>query len=94
MGFAYILSMLLVIMFLFLLTKGKHFLVGLLMLEGMMLLSLLILLFVMHLQLGGVNSFLLVLALSVCEAALGLSVLLGFVKIWGNDYTQQSISMS
>nr|BBA10481.1 NADH dehydrogenase subunit 4L [Oospira sp. RM-2016] len=90
MFFMYLLTCLLLFMFPVFLSTRSFFLVGILNLEAMMLLSLMLVALSTLMVGSQVNSYLLVLTLAVSEAALGLSLLLSFVKLYGNDYIQNS----
>nr|BBA10232.1 NADH dehydrogenase subunit 4L [Euphaedusa digonoptyx] len=83
-------SMLLLILQLVIFTTKKHFLQSLLVLEGMVLMLLISTLVVMFLLNEGLTFYLLVLTLSVCEASLGLTLLVSMMKINGNDYISNS----
>nr|BBA10019.1 NADH dehydrogenase subunit 4L [Megalophaedusa proba caryostoma] len=63
----------------------KHFLAALLLLESIVLISLLITLFVLGFESGSLYIFIMVLTLGVCEAGLGLSLLISFIKITSTD---------
>nr|AQU13067.1 NADH dehydrogenase subunit 4L [Plakobranchus cf. ocellatus HW-2015] len=70
-----------------------HTLNILLSLEAIML-SLLVILYTFN-SLSGVSthSFLVLLTFAACEAALGLSLLVSMLRLWGNDYVNSFGSM-
>nr|BBA10406.1 NADH dehydrogenase subunit 4L [Hemiphaedusa aff. amoena RM-2016] len=79
------LSMLMVFTsFLFFWIKNQY-LSALLILEALNLLALLFFIYFSLLFCEGISVFLMVMTLSVCEGALGLTLLLSVVKIHGND---------
>nr|BBA10403.1 NADH dehydrogenase subunit 4L [Euphaedusa spinula]BBA10490.1 NADH dehydrogenase subunit 4L [Euphaedusa spinula] len=88
-----ILTLLLVLMFYLYLNTMTHFLSALLYLEVMMFLSLMMVIIICLLVTGSIDSFLLILTLAVCEAALGLAILLSFLKVNGNDYIHTKMSL-
>nr|BBA10253.1 NADH dehydrogenase subunit 4L [Oospira splendens] len=85
MFFLTMLSLFLVVSSLLFWKNKSYFISSLLILENMMLISLLILIFLSINVLGEHGLFLLVLTFSVAEAALGLSILVGYIKINGNQ---------
>nr|BBA10748.1 NADH dehydrogenase subunit 4L [Zaptyx daemonorum] len=71
----------------------NHLLSSLLVLEAMVLMLLLITISFSYLVLESLSLFLFVLTLSVCEAALGLTLLICFVKVNGSDHIKGNFSM-
>nr|BBA10043.1 NADH dehydrogenase subunit 4L [Zaptyx takarai] len=85
MYLSYLILLLLLMLYLYFFTVSNSFLSSLMVLESMVLLLLILTaLFSMNLS-EGINMFLFVLTLSVCEATLGLTLLISLVKFKGND---------
>nr|BBA10148.1 NADH dehydrogenase subunit 4L [Stereophaedusa vasta] len=84
------LFLLMVLMLFFLFNTKMHMLRGLLILEAMMLNALMMSIFILgNLQLEP-YLFLLLLTFAVCEAGMGLSLLLTYIKIVGSDSIKSS----
>nr|BBA10007.1 NADH dehydrogenase subunit 4L [Reinia arborea] len=86
-------SMLLVILFIRMMFVLNHYLSVLILLE---LLSVVVLTLTLNWTLflnDGASGFLIVLTFLVAEAALGLAVLLTYIKSYGSDLINQSISV-
>nr|YP_010253727.1 NADH dehydrogenase subunit 4L [Cochylimorpha cultana]QTZ18147.1 NADH dehydrogenase subunit 4L [Cochylimorpha cultana] len=87
-------NMLLVTIFMFIvgnlifISKHKHLLIILLSLEFMVLSIFLLMLFILNFM--NINMYMLMvfLVFSVCEGALGLSILVSMIRTHGNDYFQ------
>nr|BBA10217.1 NADH dehydrogenase subunit 4L [Zaptyx polita] len=91
MKFLSLLMLMLIILYLYLFTVFNSFLSTLMVLEAMVLITLIIIsVFSFNLS-EGINIFLIVLTLSVCEATLGLTLLISFVKFKGNDLINSSM---
>nr|BBA10385.1 NADH dehydrogenase subunit 4L [Megalophaedusa subulina] len=78
-----VLSILLLAILLF--ATQHHFLLCLLILECVVLVSLVLTIFILNNSAGSLNIFILVLTLGVCEASLGLSLLVSYIKMNGSD---------
>nr|BBA10181.1 NADH dehydrogenase subunit 4L [Stereophaedusa interlamellaris] len=91
MYFNNFLFLLMVLLFFFLLNTKMHMLRAILILEAMMLNTLVISIF----TLGGLQfepfMFLLLLTFAVCEAGMGLSLLLTYMKTTGSDLIKSSM---
>nr|BBA10718.1 NADH dehydrogenase subunit 4L [Zaptyx adulta] len=74
------------ILFIYFYTVKSSFLSALMVLEAMVLLSLVFLAYFTLSMSEGINIFLIVLTLSVVEACLGLTLLITYVKVFGNDF--------
>nr|BBA10202.1 NADH dehydrogenase subunit 4L [Stereophaedusa vasta] len=84
------LFLLMVLLLFFLFNTKMHMLRALLILEAMMLNALVISIFVLgYLQLEP-SLFLLLLTFAVCEAGMGLSLLLTYIKTTGSDMIKSS----
>nr|BBA10616.1 NADH dehydrogenase subunit 4L [Megalophaedusa subulina] len=77
------LTLLLLVILLF--SVQHHFLLCLLTLESMVLVSLVLTIFILNNTAGSLSLFILFLTLSVCEASLGLSLLMSYIKMIGSD---------
>nr|BBA10835.1 NADH dehydrogenase subunit 4L [Zaptyx lushanensis] len=77
--------LLLLIMHLFLFTISSYFLSTLLTLEAMVLYLLIFSVFFSVNLMQGLSMYLFILTLSVCEAPIGLTLLISLVKVQGND---------
>nr|BBA10787.1 NADH dehydrogenase subunit 4L [Zaptyx kanaganensis] len=89
----YLSYMLLMILNIYLFTISTFFLSTLLSLEAMVL-NMLIFLGVFSYNLTeGLNMYLFILTLSVCEASIGLTLLISLVKVQGNDLIKSNMSM-
>nr|YP_010939949.1 NADH dehydrogenase subunit 4L [Rabdotus mooreanus]WLN31335.1 NADH dehydrogenase subunit 4L [Rabdotus mooreanus] len=75
---------LLCLLYLFVKTSSRVLLM-LIVLESLMMLVLFILFFLSFESSYGCENMLILLAMSACEAAMGLSVLLSMIKLLGND---------
>nr|BBA10214.1 NADH dehydrogenase subunit 4L [Zaptychopsis buschii] len=64
---------------------SKHFLSTLLVLESMVLMLLILSMNMTFFLTEGLSTYLFILTLSVCEAAMGLTILMSLVKFKGND---------
>nr|BBA10562.1 NADH dehydrogenase subunit 4L [Zaptychopsis buschii] len=64
---------------------SKHFLSTLLVLESMVLMLLILSMNMTFFLTEGLTTYLFILTLSVCEAAMGLTILMNLVKYKGND---------
>nr|BBA10607.1 NADH dehydrogenase subunit 4L [Atractophaedusa antibouddah] len=82
----YIMSLLMVWMSILFFTVQYHYLNCLLILESIMLFALTMILYLYFNAMTSGSMFLLILTLAVCEAALGLVLLVSYVKLSGNDY--------
>nr|BBA10691.1 NADH dehydrogenase subunit 4L [Stereophaedusa neniopsis]BBA10850.1 NADH dehydrogenase subunit 4L [Stereophaedusa neniopsis] len=85
MSFCKFLLLLMVMMFIFLYNTKTHFMVALLLMETIMLSALVMSIFMFSLSQFEPFIFLLLLTFAVCEAALGLSLLLTYIKVTGSD---------
>nr|BBA10169.1 NADH dehydrogenase subunit 4L [Stereophaedusa tryoni miyakejimana]BBA10598.1 NADH dehydrogenase subunit 4L [Stereophaedusa tryoni tryoni] len=85
MSFSFFLLFLMVLLVVFLFNTKIHYMRAILILEALMLTALLISFFILSLLHGEPFLFLLVLTFAVCEAALGLSLLLTYIKATGSD---------
>nr|BBA10313.1 NADH dehydrogenase subunit 4L [Oospira bensoni] len=85
MYFSFILSLLLVVLSSLFFSKQRKWLSVLLILESMMLLSLMIILLMNLMTNYKADIFLIILTLAVSEAALGLTLLINYIKISGSD---------
>nr|BBA10601.1 NADH dehydrogenase subunit 4L [Reinia nakadai] len=79
------LSVLVVILLFRLQLVNKHFLSGLIVLEALSVVVLTLSLILMTLLNSTVSGFLIILTFAVCEAAIGLSLLLCYMKLNGSD---------
>nr|BBA10496.1 NADH dehydrogenase subunit 4L [Zaptyx adulta] len=81
------LTLLLVVsLFIYFFTIKNSFLSPLMVLEAMVLVTLIFLACFTLTMTEGINVFFIVLTLIVCEACIGLTLLITFVKVFGNDY--------
>nr|BBA10622.1 NADH dehydrogenase subunit 4L [Megalophaedusa albela] len=80
------LFLLLVALFILFMTSKNHYLSALILLESMVLTSLMLSIYVISNNVSNMWLFLLLLAFGVCEAGLGVSLLMTFVKITGSDF--------
>nr|BBA10439.1 NADH dehydrogenase subunit 4L [Solitariphaedusa miyoshii]BBA10505.1 NADH dehydrogenase subunit 4L [Solitariphaedusa miyoshii]BBA10751.1 NADH dehydrogenase subunit 4L [Solitariphaedusa miyoshii] len=94
MNFSMILSVLMVFLFFIFFYTKLHYLSALLILEACMLIALLLCMCVVFNSFGTSSLFLTIMTLGVCEAALGLTVLLSYIKVKGNDYIQNKMMIS
>nr|BBA10514.1 NADH dehydrogenase subunit 4L [Zaptyx hirasei] len=85
------LGIMLVVLHLFIFKVSSHFLSALLVLEGMVLLCIIFLSATMSMVSEGMSVYLFFLTLSVAEASMGLSLLMGYVKVNGNDLIKNYI---
>nr|BBA10097.1 NADH dehydrogenase subunit 4L [Zaptyx stimpsoni] len=83
--FCYFLMFLLLALHLFLFITHYHLLSALMVLEGMVLILLVFLAVMSYRVDEGLSMYLFVLTLSVCEASMGLTLLISLVKINSND---------
>nr|BBA10325.1 NADH dehydrogenase subunit 4L [Stereophaedusa gouldi] len=81
----FFLFFLMVLLVLFLFNTKIHYMRAILILEALMLTALLISFYILSLLHGEPFLFLLLLTFAVCEAALGLSLLLTYIKATGSD---------
>nr|BBA10637.1 NADH dehydrogenase subunit 4L [Megalophaedusa bilabrata] len=89
----YLLSVQMVtLFFLFFLTK-KLYLSALLVLESMVLTALVFCIFILAASSMSLYIFILLLTMAVCEAGLGLSVLMSYIKITGGNYIQPNLQL-
>nr|BBA10154.1 NADH dehydrogenase subunit 4L [Reinia hungerfordiana hungerfordiana] len=65
---------------------SKYYMSTLLVLESVMVVSLMITLYLSMKIFLGISVFLILLTFIVCEAALGLTLLLTYIKVNGSDY--------
>nr|BBA10322.1 NADH dehydrogenase subunit 4L [Reinia euholostoma] len=86
MEYIYFSNLLMLLIVLRLMYTKKHLISSLLLLESVVIISLVISISVIALLNTSYSGYLLVLTFSVCEASLGLALLLGFIKITGSDY--------
>nr|BBA10016.1 NADH dehydrogenase subunit 4L [Stereophaedusa gouldi]BBA10166.1 NADH dehydrogenase subunit 4L [Stereophaedusa gouldi]BBA10391.1 NADH dehydrogenase subunit 4L [Stereophaedusa gouldi] len=91
MSFNFFLFFLMVLLLIFLFNTKIHYMRAILILEAMMLTALLISFYVLSLLHGEPFLFLLLLTFAVCEAALGLSLLLTYIKATGSDMIKSSL---
>nr|BBA10139.1 NADH dehydrogenase subunit 4L [Megalophaedusa ducalis] len=82
----YLLLLLLLLLASLFFSKKNHYLNMLIILEVMMMISLIVMLFILNVSFHNLSVFTLLLTLAVCEAGLGLSLLVTLVKITGSDY--------
>nr|BBA10010.1 NADH dehydrogenase subunit 4L [Zaptyx daemonorum]BBA10673.1 NADH dehydrogenase subunit 4L [Zaptyx daemonorum] len=85
--------LLLVILHLYLFFIKTHLLSSLLVLEAMVLMLLMITVSFSFCVLEGLSLYLFVLTLSVCEAAIGLTLLISIVKFNGSDHIKGNFLM-
>nr|BBA10688.1 NADH dehydrogenase subunit 4L [Reinia echo] len=85
MFYLWSLSVLVVILLFRLQLVSKHFLSGLIVLEAISVVVLTMTLYLMTLLNSTVSGFLIILTFAVCEAAIGLSLLLCYMKLRGSD---------
>nr|BBA10487.1 NADH dehydrogenase subunit 4L [Oospira recedens] len=90
MNFLKILSMLLVLMVSLFFMKQKKWLSILLILESVMMLCLMNMIILMLLSGIKGDMFLVLLTFAVCEAALGLTLLINYVKMKGSDLVKSN----
>nr|BBA10112.1 NADH dehydrogenase subunit 4L [Stereophaedusa okimodoki]BBA10115.1 NADH dehydrogenase subunit 4L [Stereophaedusa okimodoki] len=76
--------------FFFLYETKIHILRAMLILEAMMLTALIISIFMLSSMANAPFLFLLLLTFAVCEAGLGLSILLTYIKLMGSDMISSS----
>nr|BBA10820.1 NADH dehydrogenase subunit 4L [Thaumatoptyx sp. RM-2016] len=81
----YFLLLLLLLLYLVFFSVSNHFLSSLIILESMVLILLLFSLCLVSTIMEGMAIYLWVLTLSVCEAAMGLTLLISLLKIQGSD---------
>nr|BBA10508.1 NADH dehydrogenase subunit 4L [Megalophaedusa aurantiaca] len=86
------LAMLLVFFSYIIFSTKKYILSSLLVLEAFVLLSLILSISFMDLSGYSLSFFILLLTFGVCEAGLGLSLLLSYIKASGNDVISSSIN--
>nr|BBA10427.1 NADH dehydrogenase subunit 4L [Pliciphaedusa aenea] len=86
MPFLFTLYSLLLLLFMLFFYTQKHYLSSLLILEAMVLISLLLNGIVLCLAMNNMTSLVVLLTLAVCEAGLGLSLLMSFLKTSSSDY--------
>nr|BBA10733.1 NADH dehydrogenase subunit 4L [Reinia hungerfordiana hungerfordiana] len=79
-------SLLMVLLLIRMLFIHKYFMSTLLVLESVMVASLLITLNMSLMLNSGLSVFLILLTFIVCEAAMGLTLLLTYIKVHGSDY--------
>nr|BBA10256.1 NADH dehydrogenase subunit 4L [Megalophaedusa tosaensis] len=89
----YLLSFQMVLLMLLFFASSKMYLTALLVLEGLVLSALAVSIFILACSFGGLYIFITLLALGVCEAGLGLSLLMSYMKITGGNYINASSSM-
>nr|BBA10571.1 NADH dehydrogenase subunit 4L [Megalophaedusa puellaris] len=82
----YLLSLLMVFLLLLFFSYQSVYLNALLVLESMVLSSLVLSLFLLSTSMNNLYIFMLLLTLGVCEAGLGLSLLMSYIKITGSSY--------
>nr|BBA10727.1 NADH dehydrogenase subunit 4L [Zaptyx thaumatopoma] len=85
LNFMKISLLLLIITYMYLFTIRTHYLSSLLSLESMVLILLIFTIGLTTYLNESLSMFLFILTLSVCEAAIGLTLLVSFVKLKGND---------
>nr|BBA10031.1 NADH dehydrogenase subunit 4L [Megalophaedusa aurantiaca] len=85
------LAMLMVFFSYIIFNTKKYILSSLLMLEATVLLSLILSIYFMVLSGYSLSFFILLLTFGVCEAGLGLSLLLSYIKVSGNGSISSSI---
>nr|BBA10538.1 NADH dehydrogenase subunit 4L [Reinia monelasmus]BBA10739.1 NADH dehydrogenase subunit 4L [Reinia monelasmus] len=73
---------------------SKYYMSTLLVLESVMVSSLMITLYVSMKLFSGHSMFLILLTFIVCEAALGLTLLLTYIKVHGSDYINSVSSLN
>nr|BBA10595.1 NADH dehydrogenase subunit 4L [Megalophaedusa ishikawai] len=78
-------GVLLVMLYSLFLSSKYHFLSCLLLFEALVLLSLLAIFFALKMLSSGAWVWFLILTFSVCEAALGLSLLMSYIKLSSTD---------
>nr|BBA10814.1 NADH dehydrogenase subunit 4L [Thaumatoptyx cf. aptyx RM-2016] len=93
LNYMYSTFMLLLLLFLYLFSVQKHFLSILIILEAMVLLLLIFSLGFTSLLMNSMGIYLWLLTLSVCEAAMGLTLLVSVMKLNGSDMIFSSSSM-
>nr|BBA10262.1 NADH dehydrogenase subunit 4L [Stereophaedusa hemileuca hemileuca] len=85
MSFYSVNLLLMVLILLFFFNTKNHFMVALLILETLMLITLVISIYLLSLLQIEPFMFLVLLTFAVCEAGLGLSLLLTYIKTTGSD---------
>nr|BBA10652.1 NADH dehydrogenase subunit 4L [Megalophaedusa awajiensis] len=83
-------SLLLLLYWLFFSTT-KHFLLAMLILESMVLISLVFILFILCSYESSYMVFILLMTLGVCEAGLGLSLLISIIKLSGSAEIRSTV---
>nr|BBA10205.1 NADH dehydrogenase subunit 4L [Stereophaedusa nugax] len=91
MSFNLFLTLLMVLLLLFFFNTKTHYMRAFLILEAMMLTALLISFYVLSLLQVEPFLFLLLLTFAVCEAGLGLSLLLTYIKTTGSDQIKNTL---
>nr|BBA10082.1 NADH dehydrogenase subunit 4L [Stereophaedusa stereoma] len=91
MHFTNFLFLLMVLLLLFLFNTKMHYLRAFLILEALMLNALVISIFVLSAVQINPFIFLLLLTFAVCEAGIGLSLLLTYIKMNGSDSIKSSL---
>nr|BBA10547.1 NADH dehydrogenase subunit 4L [Megalophaedusa kawamotoi] len=94
MKLMYMLSLLFALTFLVFFSMGKKFLYSLLVLESLVLVSLLVNLLALGTVLNSMYLFILLLTLAVSEAAMGLSLLMSYLKMNGSDLILANLGIS
>nr|BBA10823.1 NADH dehydrogenase subunit 4L [Zaptyx lushanensis] len=85
--------LLLVMLHIYLFTISSYFLSTLLTLEAMVLILLIFSVVFSFNLMEGLSMYLFILTLSVCEASIGLTLLISLVKVQGNDFIKSYNSM-
>nr|BBA10817.1 NADH dehydrogenase subunit 4L [Thaumatoptyx cf. diacoptyx RM-2016] len=85
MKFLYMFFLLLLILYLYIFSVQNHFLSILIILEAMLLILLSFSLGFSMTLMEGYSVYLWILTLSVCEAAIGLTLLISYMKLNGSD---------
>nr|BBA10478.1 NADH dehydrogenase subunit 4L [Megalophaedusa dalli] len=86
----YLLSIQMVTLFFLFFATKKLYLTALLILKSMLLTALVLSIFILSISSSSLCIFILLLTLAVCEAGLGLSVLMSYIKITGGNYIQSN----
>nr|BBA10106.1 NADH dehydrogenase subunit 4L [Megalophaedusa sugimotonis sugimotonis] len=86
MWLLYLLSLQMATLILLFFSSQSLYLNALLILESVVLSSLVLSLFILSASMGNLYIFMLLLTFGVCEAGLGLSLLMSYIKITGNNY--------
>nr|BBA10274.1 NADH dehydrogenase subunit 4L [Megalophaedusa bilabrata] len=88
-----LLSVQLVLLFFLFFAVKKLYLTTLVVLESMVLTSLVLVVFILSISSSSLYIFIFLLVLAVCEAGLGLSVLMSYIKITGGNYIQSTFQL-